>query len=270
MMATPATHQSTTRFSSRVADYVKARPTYPARVIDLLRQQIGFDTTKVVADIGAGTGISSELFLSAGNRVIAVEPNGPMRDAAKSRLSGNPNYLAIDATAEATSLEPASVDLIVAAQAFHWFDRASFAAESRRIGKPGSHLLLMWNERLATGSPFAEAYEQLLLDVSGDYTKVDHRQLSRAQIAEVFGAPPEVIELPNAQVLDYDLLAARAASSSYVPAPSDSQYGPFFAELRRIFDRTQSGGAVRMKYCTQLHLGPIFSPASRRAESDEP
>jgi len=253
----PMPTDSTTRFSNRVADYVKSRPSYPPAVIDVLRERIGFDATKIVADIGAGTGISSALFLAAGNRVLAVEPNAPMRAAAVAALGGDPNFAAIDGTAEATTLPAASVDLIIAAQAFHWFNRPKFAAECRRIGRPGAHLLLLWNERLAVGSPFLVEYEQLLKDISADYSRVDHRNLTDAQIAEVFAAPPQLIDLPNEQTFDFEGLSARALSSSYFPPADDPRHTSAMAKLREVFDRTNTHGTVTMRYTTQLHLGPV-------------
>jgi SAM-dependent methyltransferase len=236
---------------------VKARPTYPAQIINILREQITFDATRIVADIGAGTGISSKLFLDVGNTVYAVEPNAAMRTVAVAQLGKSPDYHAIDGTAEATTLPAASIDLTVAAQAFHWFDRRAFAAECRRISRPGGHLLLMWNERLATGSAFAEGYEQLLLTKANGYTRVDHRQLTFDQISEAFAAAPKLIELENAQVMDFELLKARVASSSYVPPVGDPRHEPLMIELRKLFDRMASDGVVKIEYRTQLYLGRV-------------
>jgi SAM-dependent methyltransferase len=250
-------HDSTTRFTNRVADYVKARPTYPTQIIDILREQIAFDATRIVADIGAGTGISSKLFLDAGNTVYAVEPNAAMREAAVAQLGKSSDYHAINGTAEATTLPADSIDLIVAAQAFHWFDRRAFAVECRRIGRADAHLLVMWNSRLTSGSEFAEGYEQLLLAQASGYTRVNHQGLTFEQISEAFAAPLKLIELPNEQVVDFDLLKARVASSSYVPPVGDPRHEPLMAELRRLFDRTASNGTVKIEYRTELYLGRV-------------
>lgn len=250
-------HDSTTRFTNRVADYVKARPTYPPQIIDILRQQIAFDATKIVADIGAGTGISSQLFLEAGNTVYAVEPNAAMRQAAVAQLGKSPKYHPIDATAEATTLPADSIDLIVAAQAFHWFDRKAFAMECRRIARPAAHLLVMWNSRQTSGSEFAEGYERLLLERANGYTRVNHQQLTFDQISEAFAAPPKLIELANEQVVDFDLLKSRVASSSYAPPVGDPQHDPLMADLRKLFDRTAQNGKVKIEYRTELYLGPV-------------
>src|SRR5687767_2521302 len=106
---------SVTRFSSRVEDYARYRPTYPAAVLDLLKSDCGLKETSVVADVGSGTGILSEFFLRNGNQVFAVEPNAPMRQVARRSFQEFKNFVSVDATAEATTLESSSVDFITAA-----------------------------------------------------------------------------------------------------------------------------------------------------------
>src|SRR6478752_4425397 len=114
---------STKRFSNRVEDYVKYRPHYPRQIISFLEEQYDLDNKKVIADIGAGTGISSIPFLEAGYKVMAVEPNKEMLGKAIEVLGNFPDFSPVDGTAENTSLREHSVDAIIAGQAFHWFDR---------------------------------------------------------------------------------------------------------------------------------------------------
>src|SRR5947209_11872758 len=113
---------STTRFSDRVDHYVKFRPSYPPELLSFLREAIGLRPGQVIADIGAGTGISSELLLKHANVVHAVEPNPQMRAAAERLLAGYPEFHAHAGTASATGLADASVDVVAAFQAFHWFE----------------------------------------------------------------------------------------------------------------------------------------------------
>ena len=101
-----------------------------------LRDRIGFDPSWRVADIGSGTGISTRMFLENGNQVTAIEPNADMRTAAERMLENQPRFRSVDASAEQTTLADASVDLIVSAQAFHWFDLAKCKIEFARILKP--------------------------------------------------------------------------------------------------------------------------------------
>ena len=72
---------TTERFTSRVSDYIRFRPDYPPALIAWLHREHGIDAGWRVADIGAGTGISSKMFLQAGHAVTAVEPNAAMREA---------------------------------------------------------------------------------------------------------------------------------------------------------------------------------------------
>ncbi|MDR0247942.1 MAG: SAM-dependent methyltransferase, partial [Burkholderiales bacterium] len=93
----------TQRFSDRVADYVRYRPSYPAELITFLHETCAIPVQAKVADIGSGTGISTKLLLDAGHSVIAVEPNDAMRQAADQWLSGYSGYSSIAAPAEQTT-----------------------------------------------------------------------------------------------------------------------------------------------------------------------
>src|SRR5947209_11876909 len=124
---------STSRFSSRVENYIRYRPGYPQSVVELLAGECGLTPTSVVADVGSGTGILTELFLRNGNTVYGVEPNREMREAGEGLLAGYPNFHSVDGRAEATGLPDASVDFVTAGQAFHWFDAQGARAEFSRI-----------------------------------------------------------------------------------------------------------------------------------------
>src|SRR5215472_7865132 len=106
----------TQRFSSRVDDYVRYRPTYPSEVINLLRQECGLTPDTTIADIASGTGIFTRLLLDNGNRVYGVEPNVAMRHAGEEFLASYSRFSSRDGTAEATTLPDQSVDLVTAAQ----------------------------------------------------------------------------------------------------------------------------------------------------------
>lgn len=254
----PDAAQPTTRFSNRVADYVKARPAYPRGVLDALVRSVGFARDWVVADVGAGTGISTRLLLEHGNRVVAIEPNDAMRAAADAQFASDPNYRSLPGTAEATTLDGTSVDLVLAAQAFHWFDRAGFRRECDRILRPGGCLALVWNDRQTAGTPFLDRYEQLLHEFGTDYKAVNHRNIGADDIASFFApATMQLFELENAQHFDLDGLRSRLLSSSYAPAAEDPRSVPMLAALRELFDQTSTDGVVEMRYTTQLYVGRL-------------
>ena len=121
------------RFTDRVASYEKSRPGYPAELIRLLREECGLNPTSVVADVGSGTGILSQMLCGVAKTVCGVEPNWAMRQASSSYLSKCPNFVSVDGSAEDTTLPATSVDLITVAQAFHWFDRDNARHEFLRV-----------------------------------------------------------------------------------------------------------------------------------------
>src|SRR5262245_50791072 len=198
---------ATTRFSSRVANYVKYRPTYPAGVLEILGCEAGLTPESVIADVGSGTGISAELFLRNGNSVYGVEPNADMRNAAETQLAGHPNFHSTAATAEATTLDAASIDYVVAGQAFHWFDRNLARREFARILRPRGWVVLFWNSRRIDSTPFLRAYESLLQKFSIDYQSIEHKQIN-AEVLRSFFADGEFNSrcLPNEQWFDFDAL----------------------------------------------------------------
>lgn len=168
----------TTRFSDRVADYVKYRPSYPQAVLEHLAAHCQLTSQFVIADIGSGTGIFSKLLLERGCTVHGVEPNGGMRLAAEELLQAFPKFYSVAAPAETTTLPNNSVDFVTAAQAFHWFDLPQFKQECQRILKPGGHLVVLWNDRETDTTLFLSAYERFLQKHAVDYKTVDHKQFN--------------------------------------------------------------------------------------------
>lgn len=243
---------ATTRFSNRVEDYILYRPGYPAGIINMLTEKIQLSKENIIADIGAGTGFSAELFLNNGNKVFAIEPNDAMR-AACTRLYGrNANLAVIKGTAEATTLPNSSVDVIVAGQAFHWFDRNAAKSEFARVLKPGGHIILLWNERLESNA-FLKQYEQLLKVYGTDYIAIDHRNIKPANIQDFF-APKNMsfFSLPNEQVFDLKSFLGRIRSSSYAPADG-AEHDRLMEAATALFRRFSINDKVTFLYDTKVY-----------------
>jgi SAM-dependent methyltransferase len=250
---------STERFTDRVEDYAKYRPHYPQAMFEAMRARLGDPNTSAIADIGSGTGISTKPLVDMGFEVFAVEPNAAMRAAAEQELADYPSFYSIAATAEKTTLADASVDAVLTAQAFHWFDRAAVRNEFRRILKPGGWVALVWNDRDTTQTALAKEYERLLLTFGSDYDQVKSRgqaASARASLASFFGLRGfELMTFPNHQDLDYDAFRGRLLSASYIPKPSQPSHSRLIDELQAMFSRHQSAGTVRIDYETKLYLG---------------
>ena len=248
----------TLRFSSRVEDYIRYRPGYPRALVGLLEDECGLTPASVVADVGSGTGILSELFLRNGNRVYGVEPNREMREAGERLLAAYENFVSVGGRAEGTPLADASADFVTAGQAFHWFDPAPARREFKRILRPGGWAVLVWNDRRTEGTPLLAEYERLLLEYGTDYKEVSSKWAEGGSINALFGGGEvRARQFDNEQVLDFEGLKGRLASASYAPAPGHPNYEPLMRGLAAIFDRHQRGGRVVVEYDTKVFYGRL-------------
>jgi SAM-dependent methyltransferase len=250
------------RFSDRADDYVKYRPSYSDAAIDIILDGLGQEL--LVADIGAGTGISSRLLANRGARVLAIEPNVAMRTAAAS----HPLVEFHDGKAEATKLESASVDLVTCFQAFHWFDPEPTLLEFRRILKSTSstgaagRLALVWNNR-DRADTFTNEYSELTIAAST--YPVLHNRTNSAQPLLVSPHFTNIREytVANRQELDLTGLIGRVRSNSYTP-PEGAVLQQLRSDLEKLHERFQDDrGLVYLSYGTSIHLAELSkSPTS--------
>lgn len=246
------------RFSNRVADYLHYRPGYPSAIRDLLRSECGLRPGHLVADIGSGTGFLSELFLKNGNRVLGVEPNEEMRRAGEEYLAAYDGFASVNGSAESTTLGDASVDFVAVGQAFHWFDQGAARCEFVRVLKPAGWVVVVWNERLTDATPFLRDYEALLRKFGIDYARVRESYPSEEHMRAFFAQNPYASRtLPNSQEFDFDGLAGRLHSSSYMPSSGDPNFAPMMAEAQRIFAVHSQLGRVRLEYSTRVYFGRL-------------
>ncbi|MDB5115506.1 MAG: class SAM-dependent methyltransferase [Mucilaginibacter sp.] len=248
----------TQRFSNRVENYVKFRPGYPDEAISFLVKEAKLSIHSVIADVGSGTGIFTRLLLDQGFTVYAVEPNDAMRESAGKQLHTYPNFHSVNGTAELTTLSNHSIDLVVCAQAFHWFDQQKTKIEFKRILNPNGLVALIWNNRQIDIDEFAIAYELLLQQQGSDYKEVNHRNITDVDFSNFFkNGKYQLAKYTNVQVFDEDGLVGRAFSSSYIP-PKDTEAGAVFLEaLKQLFAQYQVEGTVNFQYQTEVYLGKV-------------
>ena len=246
--------KTSARFDNRAELYARYRPGYPAEMYEYLLHESALPQDGAIADLGSGTGILAAPLLDRGFCVYGVEPNDDMRAVAESALGRNPNFHSLNATAEATHLDDASVDLVVAGQAFHWFEPEATRAEVRRILRPGGRCALIWNQRQLDTTPFLRAYEAFLLEWGTDYQAVSETYANPDAIALVLGANCLVRRFENVQAFDEEGLLGRLRSSSYTPAADDANFQPMIAALRTLFANHEQRGIVRIEYTTEVYL----------------
>lgn len=251
---------TTTRFSDRVEEYIRFRPRYPREVLDYLGAEHSLRPAQSIADVGAGTGIFSELLLESGHAVAAVEPNAEMRAAAVRLLGDRPGFSAHDGTAERTTLPSASVDWVTAAQAFHWFDVPAARREFGRILRPPppgqrSQVVLLWNNRREDGAFLAD-YEHFCREFGTDYLKIKHQNAEGdGRVPEFYGGPVAARVFRHEQRVDFDGLRGRTLSCSYIPNRGQPRHEEMLATLEALFRRHAREGCVVIEYDTHVYAG---------------
>ncbi len=246
-------------FSSRIANYIKYRPSYPVAVRDTLITECGLAADWHVADIGSGTGLLARLFLDLGCAVTGVEPNEEMRLAGEQILAAYPRFTSLAGSAEVTGLAEGSVNLVGAGMAFHWFNAARARAEFRRILAPGGWVALVWHRMLTGPEPFMYAYTGLVFECSPGWTETQRRDQpgSGLDLPGFFRGFYRRSAFPVQQLLDWDGLCGRTLSIAHVPPPDSAAHPSMFARLQEIFERNQQNGQVAIQYETELYYGHL-------------
>lgn len=247
--------ESTKRFSDRVQNYIKYRPSYPKEMISFLVEQISETNEKVCADIGSGTGILSGLLLPYFKIVYGIEPNLEMRSAAE-RFLNYPKYKSINGTAENTSLNNKSVDFITAAQAFHWFNQEKFKIECSRILRENGLIALIWNKRLVN-TPFLAAYERLMQNYATDYNEINHTNITESQIGFFFDQNYKKIFFVNKQIFNITEMYGRLDSSSYAPKEGTKEFKILREELFSAFTKYAQNDTIDFNYETEVYYGKM-------------
>ncbi len=233
-------------FDAWADEYDRYRPTYPGVLFELIADELRLPSPPEVADLGAGTGRASIAMATRGWHMTAVEPGGPMLDVLRARAAAEGLDVAtVQATAEATQLKPASVDLATAAQAFHWFDKPAALAEMARVVRPGGGIALFWNVREEGRSAFVVDYHSLLERYGGvaegkylQAGRASGRSETAAAVAAADGfEEPRLHELWHELSTTADAFVGMAFTASYVRALPVERQAAIRAELTRLLAR---------------------------------
>lgn len=246
------------RFSNRAENYKKYRPHYPKEITNFLIDKQILKKDSVIADIGSGTGLLSELFLEDRYLVYCVEPNDNMRKAAEENFKKLSNFCSRNGSAESTGLSNNQVDIITAAQAFHWFDIVACHDEFFRILKDNGYVILIWNVRKNDTNDFMKSYEDLLNKYRRNSKKIQDKQDDKTRAEKFFSNEEfQTKVFKNNQFLDFEGLKGYMLSISYIPTEEDPIFNTMIAELKDLFDEYQVNGQIEILYDTQVYYGQL-------------
>ncbi|HEY9789298.1 MAG TPA: class I SAM-dependent methyltransferase [Candidatus Obscuribacterales bacterium] len=243
----------TKRFTGLAEIYAQARPTYPEEAIQCIISQAGLREGCVIVDIGCGTGISTRLFARRGFKVIGIEPNEDMLQKARAEKPQLPIEYRYG-TAEDTGLEKDSVDLVLAAQAFHWFRPSEALTHFHAILKKGAWVALMWNER-DERDPFTAGYGDALR-MNPETNKVELPRLKAGEPLLTFPLFSNQVKesFSNSQHVDENGLINRAFSASYAPKDEEGKTR-LQQKLKQLFAEYNKDGYVDLRYETSIYFG---------------
>lgn len=248
---------NTARFTGKADVYAKARPGYAAELIERLSAWAELDASATVADIGAGTGIFSAQLAATGARVISVEPNDEMRAQAELRFDNSETVSVVAGTAEATGIAAGSIDLVTAAQAFHWFDCEAFRTECLRILRGDARVALVWNMRVSD-APVNAACERTFRELCPRFKGFSGCvRMDDPAIAQFFRDRFEQWHFANDLVYDREAFVARCLSGSYAPKEGEASYETFVRAVNGIFDEYQQDGLIVVPNMTNAYVGTL-------------
>ena len=240
-------------FGSFAADYDRHRPDYPAA----LWSELLSDASSIndVVDVGAGTGRAALELARRGLAVTAVEPESGMRRQAEQRARQQGLTIELrEGSAERSGLQTQCCDLVVCAQAFHWFDAERALPELHRILRPYGTLAVWWNDRRVEGVPYMECYEDLIERYNANYRR-GYRGRNWRTILSGGGFFGDVVEhtFDHTKRVDAEGFIALACTSSYLRNTlSQSQLEEFADELRCVLHEYHGEGEFDVPYATLL------------------
>ncbi len=257
--ATPATDDLSRSFGAVAEAYDRGRPSYPDAAVAWLA---GGDA-KVVLELGAGTGKLTRQLVDEGHAVFATEPDEAMLAVLRERV---PEVSAKVATAEDIPANDRSVDVVVAAQAFHWFDHVVALPEIARVLKPGGHVALVWNffdQRIP--------WVRRLVNVVGEQASSTHVSSDALDAHELF-EPVERTTFAFWQDVTRDTLVDIVASRSYIATLPDAEREATLDAVRALYDEYGRGhDGMQLPYVTECFRAKVRDlreddPASGDAE----
>lgn len=242
-------------FTNKATIYDIYRPRYSTKCLSYLINNNICTSDSIIADIGCGTGIASELLLPHCSKIYGIEPNENMLSIAANKFSNQLNFIPIISSAENIALESDSVDLIVVGQAFHWFDMEKFKKEAERISKEQCKIILMWNKKDAC------AMESERKKIVGKYRTVyDSFHCSweeRESAIDQFFASYQRLSFPNPLINNREMFINRTLSASHAVESNSKYIESYLDDWNKYFDKYAVSGKIVIPNSTVMYIGQI-------------
>ncbi|MGH3444153.1 MAG: class I SAM-dependent methyltransferase [Nocardioidaceae bacterium] len=244
-----------------VADaYDRARPGYPAEAVTWLAGEHG---TRVV-ELGAGTGKLTEALLAAGHDVLATDPLEAMLHHLRTR---HPDAPVVRASAEAIPVRSRSAEVVVAGQAFHWFDHARALPEIARVLRPDGHVALVWNlrdERI----PWVRRLGEL---IGPDNSTGQDADPTRVLVGSGLFGYVETSTFRFWQPLDSSTLRDLVTSRSNVATMTETERAAVLERVDALYAEYGRGAdGMLLPYVTHCYRAAVRPQAPEREEPDDP
>lgn len=250
---------SKAKFTGKSSLYDRYRPGYPKRFfIELFTKYISGNDNFVIADIGAGTGIFTELIASIGTDIIAIEPNDEMRAILKERMEDFKQVTCLNGSAENSGVGDKSVDIVTVAQAFHWFDAVAFKKECQRILKKNGLVMLIWNSRDHSSNlnkETAKISKKYCPNFQGFSGGIN---IERLDLHQFFSNGYEHYAVSNPLKMDKEHFIGRNLSASYAPKKEDIFYDEFVDELGFLFEKYSKDQTILVPNDLHVYVGAII------------
>jgi SAM-dependent methyltransferase len=239
--------EARTGFGAAADAYERGRPGYPAEAIEWLYRRLDLRAGRTVLDVGAGTGKLTRELVGSGATVLAIEPVPAMRAVLEQVV---PAAQALAGSAEALPVPEASVDAIVVAQAFHWFDVPRALAEFHRALRGAGRFALIWNRR-RLDQPLHQQISAIIEPYRGDSPSHLRGEWREPVASSGLFARVDELEVPCEQVLDAEGLIDRVGSTSFIGALPEREREDVLARIRALAEGSEV--PLRLGYLTEAY-----------------
>lgn len=237
-------HQGTSGFADGER-YQSARPDYPRDAVSFLVDSLGIEEDLHVLDLGAGTGIFTGQLVPFCANITAVEPTPGMRKVLRERL---PGVNVLDGRDVAIPLKDRTVDCVVVAQAFHWFDAPVALEEIHRVLVEGGRLGVLWNERDESVPWVADLGKAMRWP---EYQPYEVGQNFTPTLASGPFVNIERKKFNHRQLLDHAGLFQRVLTTSYIAVMDDEERSAVMSDVQRVVDPLPE--TIELPYVTDVY-----------------